>query len=318
MTALAKTFSVLDRIKAYRSQMPATLAKIAAVLIDDPKAPLSLSITELAERAGTSAASVTRFCRMIGYSGYSPLRVGIAEDVGRGGAQAAWIADIGRSFGPGDPPDEIKRALLDTHVQSLQTTAGLLDLSTASRVAAAIVKSRHLDVYGVGGSALTALEIEARLYRIGVNVHTWAEVHNGLTSAAILDARCVAIGISNTGRTQETIEMLSVAKASGAYTVAMTGNPDSPLARIADDVLIAASPDGYLQPADLSARHCQLFVVDLLYLLIAQSDFDRTTRLLAASGAAVAPRRRPSRGAAVSRSAARRPAARLAKEPTGL
>jgi DNA-binding MurR/RpiR family transcriptional regulator len=300
MTTTAKAFSVLDRIKTYQSQMPATMGKIAAVLIDDPKAPLNLSITELAERAGTSAASVTRFCRMIGYAGYSPLRVSIAEDVGRGGAQAAWIADIGRSFGPHDPPDEIRRALRNTHVLSLQTTAGLLDLSTAVRVADAIVKSRQVDVYGVGGSALTALETEARLYRIGINVHTWAEVHNGLTSAAILDRKCVAIGISNTGRTDETIQMLTVAKASGAYTVAITGNPDSPLARIADDVLIAASPDGYLQPADLSARHCQLFVVDLLYLLVAQSNFDRTTRLLAASGAAVAPRRRPVRGTASS------------------
>jgi DNA-binding MurR/RpiR family transcriptional regulator len=285
--------------------MPATMGKIAAVLIDDPKAPLNLSITELAERAGTSAASVTRFCRMIGYSGYSPLRVSIAEDVGRGGAQAAWIADIGRSFGPHDPPDEIRRALLNTHVLSLQTTAGLLDLPTAIRVAEAIVRSRQVDVYGVGGSALTALETEARLYRIGINVHTWAEVHNGLTSAAILDHKCVAIGISNTGRTDETIQMLTVAKASGAHTVAITGNPDSPLARIADDVLIAASPDGYLQPADLSARHCQLFVVDLLYLLVAQSNFDRTTRLLAASGAAVAPRRRPVRGSSSSQAVRR-------------
>jgi DNA-binding MurR/RpiR family transcriptional regulator len=290
--------------------MPATMAKLAAVLMDDPRAPLNLSITELAERAGTSAASVTRFCRMLGYAGYSQLRVAIAEDVGRGGAQAAWIADIGRSFGPHDPPEEIRNALLNTHLNSLQTTAGLLDMPTALRVAAAIVKSRHLDVYGVGGSALTALETEARLYRIGINVHTWAEVHNGLTSAAILDHNCVAIGISNTGRTEETIQMLTVAKASGAYTVAITGNPDSPLAKLADDVLIAASPNAYLQPADLSARHCQLFVVDLLYLLIAQSNFDRTTRLLAASGAAVAPRRRPLRSATLTQPA-RRASARL-------
>ena len=49
MTAIAKTFSVLNRIETYQSQMPATMAKIAAVLIDDPKAPLTLSITELAE-----------------------------------------------------------------------------------------------------------------------------------------------------------------------------------------------------------------------------------------------------------------------------
>lgn len=295
MTAIAKTFSVLNRIETYQSQMPATMAKIAAVLIDDPKAPLNLSITELAERAGTSPASVTRFCRMIGYGGFSQLRVGIAEDVGRGGAKAAWIGNIGRSFGPDDPPDEIRNSLLNTHVASLQTTASVLDMSTAIRVAGKIVQARHLDVYGVGGSALTALETEVRLYRIGINVHPWSEVHNGLTSAAILDADCVAMGISNTGRTEETIQMLTVAKAAGAYTVAMTGNPDSPLAKIADDVLLVASPHGYLQPADLSARLCQLFVVDLLYLLVAQSDFDKTTRLLAASGAAVAPRRRPAR-----------------------
>lgn len=306
MTTIAKTFRVLDLIETYQSQMPATMGKIAAVLHDDPKAPLTLSITELAERAGTSPASVTRFCRLLGFEGYSQLRVGIAEDVGRGGAKDAWNADIGRSFGPEDPPDEVRNTLLNTHVRSLSRTASLLDMDTAVRVAARIVASPHLDVYGVGGSGLTALEVQARLYRIGVNVHTWGEVHNGMASAAILDHRCVAIGISNTGRTEETIQMLSIAKAAGAYTVAMTGNPESPLARLADEVLIAAAPDGYLQPADLSARHCQLFVVDLLYLLIAQSDFNRTTRLLAASGSAVATHRRPTRSTAQTRSGARR------------
>jgi hypothetical protein len=81
-------------------------------------------------------------------------------------------------------------------------------------------------------------------------------------------------------------------------------------------VLIAASPDGYLQPADLSARHCQLFVVDLIYLLIAQSNFARTTRFLAASAAAVAPRRRPMRGTATHNPSARRAPAQLSKEPS--
>ena len=309
MAVAAKKISVLDRIATYRSQMPATISKIAGVLTEDPRAPLDLSITDLAKRAGTSAASVTRFCRLIGYPGYSALRMGIAEELGRGDAQATWIADIGRPLGPHDAPEEIRRTLLNTHVSSLQTTAGLLDVTVAKLGAKAIVASRQLDVYGVGGSALTALEIEARLYRIGINVHTWAEVHNGLTSAAILGKDCVAIAVSNTGRTIETIQMLTQAKEAGAYTVAMTGNPDSPLAKVADDVLIAAAPNGYLQPADLTARHCQLFVVDLLYLLVAQSDFDRTTRLLAASGMAVAARRRPALGGTGTRQVTRRTAA---------
>lgn len=318
MIEAAKTFSVLDRIAARQSQMPIVMAKIAAVLIEDPKAPLTLSITALARRAGTSAATVTRFSRLLGYSGFSELRVGVAEDVGRGGSKAAWIADIGRSFGPDDSAEDIRDALFNTHMLALQTTAGLIDIPTALRVAKTIVRSRHLDVYGIGGSALTALETEARLYRIGIGVHAWSEIHDGLTSAAILDQHCVAIGISNTGHTEETIQMLTVAKAAGAHTVAITANADSPLARLADDVLIAASPHGFLQPADLSARHCQLFVVDLLYLLIAQLDYDRTVRLLAASAAAVSPRRRPVRRAASSRPVARHAVAKRPKEASEL
>ena len=294
--------------------MPAGVAKIAAVLIDDPRAPLTLSITALAKRAGTSAATVTRFSRLVGYASFSELRVGVAEDVGRGSSDAAWSADISRSFGPDDPPEEICTALFNTHLRSLQTTANLIDLPTALRVAEIVVRSRHLDIYGVGGSALTALEAKARLYRIGVGVQAWSEIHDGLTSAAILDRECVAIGISNTGHTEETIQMLTVAKAAGAHTVAITANPDSPLAKLAHDSLIAASPNGYLQPADLSARHSQLFVVDLLYLLIAQLAYDRTARLLAASAAAVAPRRRSIRRAASFLSAAHRVAAGRSNE----
>ena len=152
---------------------------------------------------------------------------------------------------------------------SLQTTAGLVDIPTAVRVAKTIAKSRHSRRLRCRRQCATALEMEARLYRIGIRVHAWSEIHDGLTSGAILDHQCVAIGISNTGRTEETIQMLTVAKA-GRLHGGDHGKSRFALARIADDVLIAASPHGYLQPADLSARHCQLFVVDLLYLLIAQ------------------------------------------------
>ena len=62
--------------------------------------------------------------------------------------------------------------------------------------------------------------------------------------------------------------------------------------------LTSHAPGEYLQPDDLSAKHAQLFVIDLLYLLAAQRDFPRTTSLLAASAAAVAPHRRPLRPAA--------------------
>jgi DNA-binding MurR/RpiR family transcriptional regulator len=286
------TLRVRDRIQARLPQMPVAMTKIAQLLLDSPTAPLHLSITELARQAGTSPATVTRFCRLIGYSGYVPFRVGVASDIGRGDALESWRADVGRVFAPRDAPQDVLRALLTAQVTSLQATADGVDVEQVSRVAHAIATCRHLDIYGIGGSGVMADEMAVRLYRIGINVHAWTEAHAGLASAAVQRDGDVILAISNTGRTEETIEMLALARSAGAYTVAITSAATSPLASAADVHIIAYATDGYLQPDDLAAKHAQLFILDLLYLLVAQRDFSQVATHLAASAMAVSGHRR--------------------------
>jgi DNA-binding MurR/RpiR family transcriptional regulator len=275
--------------------MPAALARVADYLILHPQAPLTLSIGELAEQAGTSPATVTRFCRMIGYAGYVEMRVGVATDVGRSTARESWATEIGREFGPDDTPELLLARLIGSHTRSLREATSAIDLEVISDVSRRIARSRQVDVYGVGGSAMLAEELQGRLYRIGVRAFTWSDVHLGLVSAAIQGPDTVAIGISTTGRTEETIEMLAEAGRSGAYTVAVTNNPGSPLDELAQASIVTSVYEQALQPDDLSAKHGQLLVLDLLYLLVAQEDFDRSSGKLAASALAVASHRRPRR-----------------------
>lgn len=284
-----------SRIRAALPGMSEAMSKLGELLLEDPSLPLHLSITELADRAGTSAATVTRFCRAIGYAGYPTLRVGAAAEQGGASARATWDADIGRAFHPGDTAEEMIRTLVQAHTVALTSTAERVDTRQIAEIASRLAHSPHVDIYGIGGSAQVAAELQARLYRIGINAHAWDEVHIGLTSAALLGSSDVAIGFSNTGRTEETVEMLTLAQSSGAYAVAVTSNPSSPLADVADVHITSYAPGEYLQPDDLSAKHAQHFVIDLLYLLVAQQDFPRTTSRLAASAAAVRPHRRPQR-----------------------
>ncbi len=288
-----------ERIRSRMPQMPAAMVKIATFLLEQPAAPLDLSITELGKKAGTSAATVTRFCRLLGYSGYVPFRVAVASDIGRGTAQESWRADIGRAIGPSDPPEQVLRTLLLAQTMSLKATADGISLEQVATVARAIADCRHLDIYGIGGSGVMAAEMAGRLYRIGIPVYAWPEIHDALTSAAMPREGSVALAVSNTGRTDETIEALSLARSSGAFTVAITGSATSPLAAVADVHLTAYAPDGYLQPDDLAAKHAQLFVLDLLYLLVAQQNFGTAATLLAASAMAVSGHRRDAREPAV-------------------
>ncbi|MCX7523349.1 MurR/RpiR family transcriptional regulator [Microbacterium sp. STN6] len=286
---------VANRILTHLPSMSGTMRKIATVLIEHPHAPLEMSIGELALKAGTSPATVTRFCRLLGYSGYVPFRVSIATDMGRASARDTWKADIGREFGPDDAPRDVLSTLLNAHIRSLQETAATMDLAVMQNISMRIASGRHVDIYGVGGSSTLAEELQARFYRIGINSHHWSEVHAGLTSAAIQGDDCVAIGISNTGMTEETIQMLRQARDAGALAVAISNNPKSVLAEIADLSIITSVYERFLQPDDLSAKHAQLLVLDLLYLLVAQENFTQTTSNLAASAVAVSGHRRAHR-----------------------
>src|SRR3954470_20365390 len=186
-------YGASSRIRAALPQMPETMAKIGTLLLEDPSLPLRLSITELAEQAGTSPPTVTRFCRAIGYAGYPALRVGAAAEQGRSSAHETWDSDVGRAFHPGDTATEMMRTLVNAHTVALTSTSERLDPALVGLVADAVAQSTHVDIYGIGGSAVMAAELQARLYRIGINAHAWSEVHAGLASAVLLGDASVAV-----------------------------------------------------------------------------------------------------------------------------
>jgi DNA-binding MurR/RpiR family transcriptional regulator len=132
-----------------------------------------------------------------------------------------------------------------------------------------------VDIYGASSSALVGAELRVCLHRIGIAAWSWADIHDGLASAATLDAGDVAVGVSHTGRTRETVEIVAEAGCHGATTIALTSFPGSPLADVADVVLLTSVHGTPLRPDALSARHSQLVVLDLLYIAVAQRLHDR-------------------------------------------
>lgn len=288
---------VLARVRAQLPELTGALLRVAERVLADPPAAARATIVELAERSGTSPATVTRFCRVLGFEGYSDLRLGIAGETGRAARAAGWSVDIGREIRPTDPLDRVLGQIVAADTQAMHDTVALLDLAQVAAAADAIAAAARTDIYGAAGSALVGAELQLSLHRIGVPAWAWADVHSGLASAAVLAPGDVAVAVSHSGQTRETAEMLAEAGSRGATTVAVTGFPRSPLAEAADLVLAtapirtspatppapgqapalgpAAGPPRSFRPDALSARHPQLVVLDLLYIAVAQRTFAR-------------------------------------------
>jgi fructoselysine-6-P-deglycase FrlB-like protein len=101
-----------------------------------------------------------------------------------------------------------------------------------------------------------------------------------ITSAALRADGDVAVGLSHTGTTVDTIDALCEARRSGARTVAVTNFPWSPITEVADFVLLTAARETAFRSGAMTSRIAQLTVVDCLFVVLAQRDLPVTAAAL--------------------------------------
>jgi DNA-binding MurR/RpiR family transcriptional regulator len=277
--------SLEARIKGLLPALSPAQARIATEVLRDPAGVASSTIGQLAARCGTSLPSVTRFCLALGLSGYAELRLALAAESGR--TSSSWERGTGAEVGPDDSLDDVLQTLLRADTRALEVRA-------LGRAVQAISDARRIDMYAVSGSASTAEDLRLRLHRIDRAASTWSDVHNALTSAALLGPGDVAIGISHSGETVEVLEPLQRAGSGGATTVAVTNYPRSPLGLSADVVLLTSARDVTFRTGGMSARHVQMLVLDALYLGVAQRDYPLAEQAFDATAEAVASHRKRS------------------------
>jgi DNA-binding MurR/RpiR family transcriptional regulator len=267
----------LGRIQTELTGLPEALRKVGELILEDPAAVARSTIVSLAEHSGTSAATVTRFCRAFGFSGYSELRVALATETGRA-AQADWGVGVGHEIGPTDSLDAVVEVMAAADARLIQETAAQLDLGVVAKVADVIVGAGRVLLFGMSTSGEVASMLEGRLRRIRVPCWSYSDPHQALADAALLGEGDVAIGISHQGRTREVLESLAEAGGRGATAVAVTSFARSPLAELADLVLTTASRETTFRLGGLAAVHSQLFVLDVVYVAVAQRTYEQTNQ----------------------------------------
>jgi DNA-binding MurR/RpiR family transcriptional regulator len=252
--------------------------RVAQVIIDEAATAARLTITDLAARARSSETTVIRFCRAMGFSGYPELRLTLAAEAGRADLDAA--EPIGGDISETDDLGQVVKKIAFADARAVEETATQLDIAVLEQVVTLVADARRVNIYGVGASAFVAADFQQKLHRIGRIAYAWSDMHMALTSAALLDERDVAFGVSHTGTTVDTIEAFTEAGRRGARTVALTNFPKSPITRVADLVLTTAARETTFRSGAMASRLAQLTVIDCIFVGVAQRTFPETRAAL--------------------------------------
>ncbi len=198
---------LLVRLRALRPSLSPAEDRVAEQVLADPRATAALTISELAVAAATSETTVMRFCKRLDLPGYPQLRLALAEESAQPRSLSAARTDISAS----DTVDDVIRKIAFADSSAVEETAQQLDRATLTETATLIGKAGRVDVYGSGASAVVGADLQMKLHRIGCVAFSWSDPHIALTSAALLGSKDVAIGISHSGTTRETIEAITTA-----------------------------------------------------------------------------------------------------------
>lgn len=281
--------STIVRIRSVLPSLPPAEQRVAHKVVEDPAQAAVTTITELAKACGTSETTVIRFCRTVGLSGYPELRLRLATEAARAEGDDRRV--VSGDIDPGDALHDVVEKIAFADARAVEETASQLDIDVLERVIDAVVAASRVDIYGVGASAFVALDMQQKLHRVGRVAFAWSDTHVALTSAALLTSDAVAIGISHTGVTRDTIDALAEAHERGATTVALTNFPRSPITAVADMVLTTAARETTFRSGATASRLAQLTVVDCVFVGVAQRTFDDTLSALALTRDAVSSRR---------------------------
>lgn len=281
--------SPLVRIRSLLPGLARAEQRVAKVVLDDPSSVARRSITEVALAANTSETTVTRFCKAVGVGGYPQLRIALAADTAR--SEARSNRNIGGEIGPTDDLAAVVGKVSFADARAVEETADQIDIATLERVIDLLSEARRIDVYGVGASAFVAADLQQKLHRIGRVCFAWSDTHIMLTSGAVLEPGDIAIGVSHTGATADTVEALRVAREHGATTVALTNYPRSPITEVADHVLTTAARETTFRSGATASRIAQLTVIDCLFIGVAQRHMKAASQALEATREAVSSHR---------------------------
>lgn len=269
--------NILIKIRDMKDSLTPVEKMLAGYILENLDEIPHLSIKSLAQLTKTSDASVLRFCKTMGYTGYRSFIVSISASLGSmDEEQKHQYTDIQ----PGDDLTTIISNISRNNIKSIEDTLSVINKDAIDRAVKVLRQCKRIVFFGIGASGLVGIDAEQKFTRINKMCHTYTDGHSQLTAATLLEKNDVAIFISNSGDTVDILDSLDIAKKTGACIIAITKYNKSELAEKANIVLSISTPELTIRSGAMGSRIAMLTVIDILFAGVASAEYRNVKKYL--------------------------------------
>ena len=257
-----ETMNGTARIRGAYSTLSKKEQRIADYILKQPEQIIHHTINQVADDLDVAESTVFRFCQRVGFKGYQALKIALASDV------VAPLQDIHEDITETDTALEIAEKIFSTNGKTIESTRQILEGASLEKTVELFLGARRIEFFGSGGSAVVALDAYHKFVRSGLQVSAILESHMQLMSASQLTTADVAVVISHSGASKETLDIAKLLKEKGVPMIAITNYAKSPLSKLADVSLYTVSQETAFRSEALASRIAELSLIDALFTAV--------------------------------------------------
>ncbi|MCI6434450.1 MAG: MurR/RpiR family transcriptional regulator [Clostridiales bacterium] len=244
--------------------------KLADYILSAQDCISRMSISQLASACSVADATVSRFCRRLGYKGYPDFKLAIANASIHRLEDNPLSGEITRE----DTLETISQKLLNASAMAMVQTREVLNLDAVAEAAAVLRESTSVLCMGQGGSMLIASEAAHLFSTISGKFRPVSDSHMQAMAAVMMEPTDSILFYSYSGSTLAMLDTLKTAKERGGKVILVTRFPNSPGAALADIVLQCGANENPLQSGSVPARIAQMYLTDILFSEYTRKNLD--------------------------------------------
>lgn len=244
-------------------------------ILEHPEDIERMSARELGKATFTSAASVTRFCRKLGYKGYPEFRFKFISEIKFSTTKTKENIEL---LGE-ENVVTIVRKVTEVQKRAIEETSEGISFEKLKRVAENIHKAETVDFYAFDVNYYLTQYGSSQYFHARKKTNTYTATNMQAINALMSDEKHFAIFISHTGENGKLVEIAKILKEKKTKFLVITANKDSTLVSLADDFLFASAPKSFqefLFPTFFSSAK---YLLDILWGLEFAMEYDKNIAL---------------------------------------
>lgn len=275
--------NILEYIKQNYENFTDSEKLIADYLLSNNESIINLSAKEIGEITNTSAATLIRFSKKLGFESLNEMKLKLSMSL-RDIKEKADFEYINKKLETTDIIYGIKKSI----DKVMDKTVNLIQEEDLEKAIDLLSKAKNIYIYSVGVSGLVGQDFYYKLSRINKRCIAHVDTHLQITSSILMEPEDVAVAISYSGTTKEVIKCVENANKNNVPVISITkASISNKLEDLSDITLKVPYVEKSLREGAMSSRISQLAIIDMLFIGMAKENIEEIENKLVVTREAV-------------------------------